>query len=389
LPAEPTSNPGRCALWGLLAAVMVFLWQWGTVQANHRGNWTALFYTGGLQRLPELAQAEKLYLFPGSRGYDGQFYHYLAHDPALRTELRYFLDDPLLRGRRILAPALAFLLAGGNKGHVDAAMVAVFVLSVALGVYWSARLAERHGRRREWGLLFVLFPAPLVSMDRLVVDGTMAALTAGVLWAAGGPLPRLWVLLAAAALTRETGLLLIAGVCAAEAWQGQRRRPAILASSALPAAVWFAYIATRAPARSYDLGVAPFAAMWRGLMQPEGYRAGMEYVDLLRAMDWMALAGMCVGFGLAVWLAVRGPMSEAKAVALAFTAMGILLTGISPWHHAYDFGRVYTPFLLCLAAVALKERRGVLALPALLIVPRVAVQLGPQTVGIWGWLTRG
>lgn len=368
---------------------MVFLWQWSTVQANHRGNWSALFYTGGLQRLPALAQQEGLFLFPESRGYDGQFYHYLAHDPALRTELRHFLDDPVLRGRRMLAPALAFLLAGGNGGLVDAGMVAVFLLSVAIGVYWSARLAEQYGWRREWGLLFVLFPAPLVSMDRLVVDGTMAALTAGVLWAAGGPLPRLWILLAAAALTRETGLLLIAGVCGAEAWQGQRRRAAILAASALPAAAWYAYIATRATGQSYGLGVMPFAAMWRGLMQPEGYRAGMAYVELLRAMDWMALTGMGVGFGLAIWAAARGPLSEAKAAALAFTAMGVLLTGISPWHHAYDFGRVYTPFLLCLAAVALKEKRPAMLLPALLVVPRVAVQLAPQTLGIWGWLTRG
>jgi hypothetical protein len=94
-------------------------WQWATVTANYGGNWTALFCTGAVQQHPPLAASERVYLFANSTGYDGQFYHYVAHDPMMRSDLKSYIDDPGLRYRRILIPLLAYGIATGRSQWVD------------------------------------------------------------------------------------------------------------------------------------------------------------------------------------------------------------------------------------------------------------------------------
>src|SRR5438128_11101524 len=58
-------------------------------------------------------------------GYDGQFYAQLAIDPLLRNpQLARALDGPEYRARRILQPAVAWLLGGGQP----AAAVTIYTL---------------------------------------------------------------------------------------------------------------------------------------------------------------------------------------------------------------------------------------------------------------------
>src|ERR1035441_8687157 len=75
------------------AALLVLAWQSITVAANYGGNWSALFCTGELQSHPPALDSEHTYFFAGF-GYDGQFYHYMAHDPLLRTEISASIDSP-------------------------------------------------------------------------------------------------------------------------------------------------------------------------------------------------------------------------------------------------------------------------------------------------------
>ena len=253
----------RPAVLALAAVLGMWLWQFTTVHFNYGGDWTALFCTAPHWPRPLFLASETLYTFPaGSQGYDGQMYHFMAHDPWITRGAISGMDDPALRYRRILVPALAWAAALGRDSAVHAAYFAVILGFVFLGVYWLARAMDIHGQHPSWGLMFVLTPAALVSMDRMTIDIALAALTAGfALYCDDGPRWKLLPILACAALARETGFLLIAGY---GIFLLSRRRLADFAwtaASALPAIGWFAYVTRYTPPE-----VVPVAASlipWR------------------------------------------------------------------------------------------------------------------------------
>ena len=123
-------------------------------------------------------------------------------------------------------PGLAFLLAFGHDARIDAAYIGVVWLSIFLGAYWLGRFAVLRGYPAWLAILFALAPAVLVSIDRLTVDAALAACTAGfALFAAERSHYKLYAVLAAAGLARETGLLLLAAwcICLAASGTGGRR----------------------------------------------------------------------------------------------------------------------------------------------------------------------
>jgi hypothetical protein len=363
-------------LFPLLAVASVAVWQWATVTANYGGNWTALYCTGALQPHPPLVAAEHVYIFANSTGYDGQLYHYLAHDPLMRSGLKSFVDDPRLRYRRILVPALAFVLGLGRSDWIDPAYELVFLISVGLGVYWSCRFAG------SWGLLFLLIPAIPITMDRLVIDAGLAALTAAFLCYRDGPVWKLFLVLACAALTRETGFLLIAAVCLFHLLRREHRLSAILATSAAPALAWYVYVATRTVGKPYDLSLIPLSAIAHVLADPWKYPPGTPFPGVIVLADYIALAGVLLAIGLAFYFAARGPVDVVSIAALLFASMAVLIQRVDHWQNVYDYGRVQTPLLICLAAIAARDRKPWLLLPVVMILPRVSIQFVPQVLGV-------
>jgi hypothetical protein len=350
------------------AIALVTVWQWATVNANYGGNWTALYCTGALQPHPSLVETEHVYVFPNSTGYDGQLYHYVAHDPFLRGDLKAYVDDARLRYRRILVPALAYALALGRQEWIDPAYELVFLLTVGMGVYWSCRLAG------AWGLLFLLIPAVPVMMDRLVVDGALAALTAGFIYYRDGPRWKLLLVLACAALTRETGFLLIA---AAFLW----RPAALTAASAIPAVAWYGYVASKTPNTSYAFSWVPLSGILHVLANPWRYPTGTPFVGVVVAADYLALAGALLAIGLAFYLV--GTMPEPVTVAAAlFAALAVVVQRPDLWQNVYDIGRLQSPLLVCLAAVAVLHRKPWLLAPLAMMLPRLAMQFAPQVLGV-------
>jgi hypothetical protein len=231
-----------CVLYALAGALLAGCWQAATVHFNYRGNWTALFCTGSQFPVPpELAAGT--YTFQGSNGYDGQFYRYVAHDPWFQKGWSRYCDQPVLRRVRITLPALAWILAAGQDRAIDAAYIGVVLLSIGAGIYWLARYVAAQGGKAAWGLMFLLIPGTLISIDRLTIDIALIALTAAWVWyirsdcAVG-----LYIVLVLAGLTRETGLLLT-GACCVHALRDRRwRKAALYATAALPAAAWYSVV---------------------------------------------------------------------------------------------------------------------------------------------------
>jgi hypothetical protein len=75
----------------------------------------------------------------------------------------------------------------------------------------------------------------------------------------------------------------------------------------------------------------------------------------------------------------RDPVTIAAAL---FAALAIVVQRPDLWENVYDIGRLQSPLLLCLAAVATLERRPVLLAPLAMILPRLAMQLAPQVLGV-------
>jgi len=385
--------PNRKALATAVAAVAVCIcWQALTVHFNYGENWTALFCTGDYNLIPPELAAENIYRFRGS-GYDGQFYHYMAHDPFLRRGFSKYLDAPRLRYRRILVPALAWLAAGGDDRRVDSALFLVIWLSIFLGTYWSSRYAMLAGRSSAWGLLFLAVPATVVAIDRTIVDATLAALTAGfALYARLGERRKLYLVVAAAALTRETGLLLIAGYVFYCVIRKEFRKALLFTTAAAPALVWLFYSAAYT---SGDLPVKIAGRPIESLFTLRIFRFGSysalpgTQASLIHALDWLMAAGVIMAVLFALFLFAKPDRSPEEFAALALAALMIPVIFLVNMYDPFTYARLASPLLLLLSLEALRRRWWIGSAPLALVLLRTAAQLGPQVLGIGRGLTFG
>src|SRR5580658_3341998 len=240
---------GACISSALICLAIGFAWQALTVHYNRDGNWSALFLTGSRFAVPPALASEHLYVFPDSAGYDGQMYHYAAHDPLLRHGLGKFIDSPRLRYRRILLPAAAFLLAGGRQGAIDGCFIASNLLFVFFGAWWLGRYFVLSGLSPAWSILFVATPAAVTSLDRLTVDLSMTALAMGFAYYAKIESRwRLYAVLVLAGLSRETGLILIAAYCLSRLVQRRFLAAVLFSTAGLPTIAWYMYVHSRTEA---------------------------------------------------------------------------------------------------------------------------------------------
>ena len=362
---------------GLLAVVSALAWQALTVRYNYGGNWTALFCTGSQVRVPPQLAGEGIYIFPNSTGYDGQFYHYVAHDPLLKKGLDKYMDAPRLRYRRILLPGLAHLVAFGQDRWVDPAFISVVLLSVFLGAYWLSRCASLYGFHPIWGACFLLVPATLISVDRLVVDATLAALTVGfVYYARQGPPWKLYAVLACAILTRETGVLLLAGYCLYLLWRRLPARALLFGTAVMPALAWYAYVQRRTQG---DIG--PQYGFLKVLLTPK-YDLPPVAAAAATALDYLVIGGILLAIVLAIRFALKQPPEPAAMAGLLFGLMTVWMLFWVELIDPYTYPRVLSPLVLLLALEGLRARAWIACVPAGALAARVALQLGNECLGI-------
>lgn len=378
---------------GLSCALLAFLWQFFTVRFNFGGDWTALYYTGSAHRekAPPIV-AEGVYEHRNSDGWDGQWYHAMAHDPFLTRGTAPYIDAARLRYRRILLPAAAHALAFGSDSLVDPAYRLVILLCFALGGWGIARIAQEGGKHHPAvGLLFAILPASIASVDRLAVDAGLAAMVALFALLAGpGGGWRMFALLAAAGLIRETGLLLTASYCAWLLWEHRDwKKAAWFATAALPAFAWYAYIAGRTtPVQGPGDLALPFAGVLHRFLHPAPYPFAWPVTLTIRTGDYLAAFGVLLALLLA-WrrLRTRG-MSPLDVGILAYAVLGIVVWRPGDWLETLDYARILTPLLLLPVLDWLRSPRGgagwllACAGPLLLTLPRFAIGAGSQALGI-------
>jgi len=340
----------RTARLAALAALLIVAgWQAAQVHTAFGGNWTGLFYHDSEPALP--AGFEGTYTHPAGGDYDGQYYRYLVRDPIPPFEFRKWLDAPAQRGSRVLVPGVAWMLSLGGRVAPDGVYAALIGLFAALGVYCSARWMEAHEVSGWAGLVFLIVPATVSSVDRMLVDVALGALVAGFLLAA--ETGNGWLLLACAAaapLVRETGFALPAALL-----MTGRGRQAIAAF--VPGGLWTAIVLAYYPPaeRSREIGFLPLE--WaRRLLEPR-QSADPTTERLLRSLDalaLLALAALVAWTVKAAWPKRREPQA---AAALVFLAGGMLLGGLNVMSDPYHWGRVQSPWMVWAVLQSVADER--------------------------------
>lgn len=361
--------------YALMALALAGAWIALQAATVHGGRLSGLFWTGSEAPLPPgvLSNTARV---SDPRGYDAQYYRLIAHDPLDGRGVQAFVDNPRLRWRRIGVPGLASIAALGRDAWVEPAYVAIQLGFVFLGAFWSGRLARRFGQSAAWGLAFLALPAVLASLERMTVDLALAALAAGfALYALEGPSWRLWVVLAAAPLVRETGLLLEAAWTAYALLKRERGPAAAGALCALPAVVWWAFVAARTPADGTPwLSEYPYSGLIQRSLSgivPPASPPGLIIATLL---EDAALLGIWAALALAAYIAWKRRWGHVEIAAVACAAFAATLGKLDIWDSAFAAARTMTPLLLMLAVIALRDRRALFALPLALVLPRFAFE---------------
>lgn len=331
----------NCLGAGATGLFLILLWQTLTVQFNYGGNWTGLFCTGDKFEVPPELEGQT-YRYRGTAGYDGQFYRYLAHDPLLTRGFDRYMDYRDLRARRILVPALAWIAVAGHPAAIDFAYIAVVALSLAAGVYWTSRIFVKAGVPALAGLGFLLLPGSLVSTDRMLVDGVLAAIFVGfVLYVEEGARRNVYVLCVLASLTRETGFILPLSVVAASSMKRDWRSAALFSSSMLPAVGWFVLVGETTTPRPVE-GIVAFIPGFGVLRRLFEQRSDL----LLKVTDSMALVGLIACLVLAWILAARSSSLVFRFAVGAFVFLGSVLGTREYLIEPYSFARPVAPLLV-------------------------------------------
>ena len=363
---------------GLVCVAAVLAWWTLMVYSTYGGNWTALYCTGSRTTLPGALRPENTYVFPDSWGYDGQFYHFIAHDPWLTRGLLPSVNNPPLRWRRILVSALAWTLAAGRDAWIDPALYLVVLGFVFLGGYWLTQYFEARGAPAWWGVAFLLSPATLITLDRIVVDIAVTALCCGFLvYAHAGRRGALWGVLAAMVLARETGLVLLAGWCLWLIARREHRRVAFFAAAAAPAGAWWLWVARHTPyygMPGWGLSLPP-ARLIDALRRPLEYPLSPWENHLVHAFDYLAVAGSILAVALAVRAAWR-VHGHLRFVIPALGVLGIALTGTAPvdvFQDVFSHARLLSPLTLFLVAEGLPRRDWLSGAPIAAAAPRIGL----------------
>jgi hypothetical protein len=113
-------------------------------------------------------------------GYDGQFYYYLALDPA---KAHYYMDAPGYRYLRPLYPALARYAALAQPAVVPWTLLILNVLAAALGTFLLARWLAARGHAPYLALLYGLSPGLLVATQRDLTESLAYSLVSAAVLA--------------------------------------------------------------------------------------------------------------------------------------------------------------------------------------------------------------
>jgi len=316
--------------------------------------------TTAVEALTPAAREAPLYAYPAGSRYDGAYYAQIATDPTLREpQLRTGVDALEYRARRIVAPGLAYLAAGGEPAdalRLYAGLNVVAWLALA-AVLWGLLPTGDWRRFAAWvGILGAAgawhsVRLSLVDLPALVwLAAALLAWERQRVWLAAG-------LFALAGLTRETMLLAAVPVAWTLLRDGPRARAVgWLAVAIAPAAVWLLALRMRFGGGdgggwdNFDVPLSGLVA--KGAEIARSLRGGGDRVLLwTTAVATVALVVQAVFF-----LPRRRWAGTWGLIGAGFAAL-VLVLDVAVWEgHPGAATRVLLPLTLAFFVVAARTR---------------------------------
>jgi hypothetical protein len=350
VPRVDRSSPALVALTALLLYAVWAGW------AHHIGHdwrdWAAIgsHFVTASETSPAIARDAP---HATSRfGYDGQFFLYIARDPAGAIP---YLDNASYRYGRIVLPLAARGLALGRQGAIPLALVLVNLLAVAVGT-WAVASWLRRERFPAWfALLYAAFPGLFFGVWRDLSEPLAYALTAVALLVFAGDRPRRIALSAAffavAILTREAAAVFMLVWAVALAAQGRRLWAALFAMGSL-----LPYLSYRFVFLNLWLGNAGLPAQVRPTPVPFGgifHYFPWGGVELQRVYAVLVPGTFCVALALTALL--RGTRAPEVWALLVNALLFVVLLSAAAYMDYASAGRISTgvvlAFLLSLPAL--------------------------------------
>lgn len=235
--------------------------------------------------------------------------------------------------------------------------------------------------------MFLLVPATIASVDRMLVDAVLCALFAAFVyhlqrkhWKA------VYATTLVAPLVRETGLLLLAGVVIAALMARQWKRAALFCTAGIPFLVWQDYVRLHTrPSIAYGILNRPVFGVIARVFTLRDYPVSAPKRLFLWTTDELAIIGyiLCL-FIAGMWLwKNRGEGFSVLAVTIAlFVFLGGLLGNANHLAEAYGYSRPLSPLLLWLMLDAVVRGAWAKLVPPLLVTLGVAIYLGGPLVSI-------
>ncbi|HST65461.1 MAG TPA: hypothetical protein VLM05_09765 [Mycobacteriales bacterium] len=325
---------------------------------------------------------DALVITTDSGGYDGQFIYRLALEPWTheRTAHGITLDNPAYRQQRIVTPGLAWTVGLLPGVSTLLALLLVNLAALVVAAVFAARLARALGRHPLTGLVLALPAGMPISLGRNLTEPVAwAAVLAGLWYARQRRWPPAAAALTVAVLARETSLVVVAGLAAAElirwaASRGDAGRPGgdpgRDGGAAGPgrAVVWLALPVTVAVAWQLVLlriwGVLPVRSGsstnfgGRPLLGVLGTVAdGVPGPAVLTVAVTAERIGVLVLFGYAAWALVTRRAAATGGEAVAWVLAVALSLAVGGWTSDVQFLRAANEAIGLSVLVALSDRR--------------------------------
>ena len=330
-----------------------------------KGNITKLFYTGTNSPLP-LEIEKHTSRVNDATGFDGQFYHVIAHDPLLQKGYERYVDNPSMRWRRIAVPAIAAVT------NPDWGFLAIQIVCAFIGVW----LVSAFAGQPYIGLSFLAIPSVAVSIDRMTIDLPLATATIAFAFLQRGR--AIYPVLAVAPLIRETGILLTAGWCLWNAKEKRWREVLAGAATAIPTLAWWAYVAKHTPPDGTKwLAAYPFSGLVERLQAGFPWPTSL-WLKAATITEALGLAGVLLAIACVAYLMAKRRTGLLEITAVLFLAFMSMIGKYDVWDGVYSYGRTLSPLLALLLLLAIRDRKPVYAIPILLMLPRIALQYEAQ-----------